>query len=562
MSEFLSLRKIACLLKPRLLSLKNSLKREKWKPALAVITGSSFWVLIFVLSVKLLSYLRKAEIIGELLLYKFLSMIILVFFSLLILSNIVSALSTLLLSKDLEICHSSPCSIQDVFVSRMILSILDSSWMLVVFGSPIIMAYAWIYHPSIRFYLDLLQTWFCLTSISAEIGIFFTILIASLIPAHRVKEVFFVCGIALFCAVYLLFRFLRPERLVDPNSFFAVAQYIKSLRMSDCYYLPSYWMSIILWKDLKGTSPDLLYLLLMWNSAFALFYIDIWTAQLCYSKAYSKALEAKKGAKSSDSDMLIKLLTCVCGRDIGILVYKELKSFTRDTAQWTQLMLLGALSVVYVYNFKVLPLSKMGIALSLLQNEIAFLNIGFTGFLISAVCVRFVFPSVSAEGEAFWLIKTSPVPIKKMLWSKFLFYFPFLLVFSEAIVVTTNKMLFADTSVMLIAVVDTFFMTSSAVALGIGMGAIYPNFKYENISQIATSIGAVVYMIVSFLLFFFVILIQAFPTYWILMSRIGNHHISGWQYMIICVSFILSLLIWAISFYKPIQMGAKKLEYS
>ena len=38
------------------------------------------------------------------------------------------------------------------------------------------------------------------------------------------------------------------------------------------------------------------------------------------------------------------------------LVSKEIRVFFRDTTQWSQLILLGVLVVVYVYNIQVLPL--------------------------------------------------------------------------------------------------------------------------------------------------------------------------------------------------------------
>ena len=38
---------------------------------------------------------------------------------------------------------------------------------------------------------------------------------------------------------------------------------------------------------------------------------------------------------------------------------------------------------------------------------------------MATVAVRFVFPAVSAEGAAFWIIRTSPITLRDFLWSKF-----------------------------------------------------------------------------------------------------------------------------------------------
>lgn len=524
--------------------------------------GILFWLAMFFLCVRLLSYFKEAEIIGDLLLYRFLSMILLVFFFILTISNVISSLSNLLLSKDLEICHSSPSSIEEIFLSRMILTIFDSSWMIVIFGLPVIMAYAWIYHPGIRFYIDLIHTGLSLIIISANLGVLVTIIVANILPAHRIKEILFVVGIFLFVAAYLLFRFMRPERLVNPEAFFTPVQYMKSLRTPDSPYLPSYWMCITLWKDLKASTPPMLNILLLWSTALALTVINIWLAELSYFNAYSKALKSRGSMKVSHRLMNIlrtALIKC-WGRDRGIIMDKELRTFFRDNTQWTQLILLGALVAVYVYNFKVLPLAQSGLNLLFLQNEIAFFNIGFTGFLLSAISVRFIFPSVSAEGEAFWIVRTSPMSLKRFLWSKFLFYFPFMLLLGEGLIIITNNLLLADMSIMVISVIDMFFMVGCVVSMGIGIGAIYPNFRYENIAQVGTSIGAVIYMILSFLLFSLTILIQAIPVYWIFMSRTKGISLSIVQLSMIAILFSLSFILWGISFFIPIQMGAKRLE--
>jgi ABC-2 type transport system permease protein len=89
------------------------------------------------------------------------------------------------------------------------------------------------------------------------------------------------------------------------------------------------------------------------------------------------------------------------------LLLKDVKTFVRDTTQWSQLLLLLALVVVYLYNFSVLP-SNFTFATFYLQNLFSFLNLGLAGFVLAAVAVRFVFTSVSGEGQAFWIIRSSP----------------------------------------------------------------------------------------------------------------------------------------------------------
>ena len=51
------------------------------------------------------------------------------------------------------------------------------------------------------------------------------------------------------------------------------------------------------------------------------------------------------------------------------LVLKEVRLFFRDTTQWSQLILLGVLVLVYVFNIKFLPLRGEGMTFFLRERR-------------------------------------------------------------------------------------------------------------------------------------------------------------------------------------------------
>jgi len=108
---------VITLLVPRLRSLKNRNKTKKGNlmHTLFVIIGLVFWVGIFAVSHRVLVYFQKVEDLGDILAYKLLSMILLIFFSLLIFSSILTSLSKLYLSQDLKLVHSMPVSTENIF---------------------------------------------------------------------------------------------------------------------------------------------------------------------------------------------------------------------------------------------------------------------------------------------------------------------------------------------------------------------------------------------------------------------------------------------------------------
>ena len=77
------------------------------------------------------------------------------------------------------------------------------------------------------------------------------------------------------------------------------------------------------------------------------------------------------------------------------LVLKELRVFFRDSTQWSQLILLAVLVVVYVVNIRYLPLKGDGMTFFIV-NVIPFLNLALSGFVLASIAARFLFPAVIA----------------------------------------------------------------------------------------------------------------------------------------------------------------------
>jgi ABC-2 type transport system permease protein len=562
------MRNLYLLLSPRLLGFRNGLARSasraRKKALIMAVVGLCFWAGMFVLSCRVLIYFQSVEVIGDLLAHHLLSMVLLTFFSLLIFSHIVTALSNLYLSNDLQLCHSLPTHLEELFLSRSVYTLVDSSWMVVIFGLPVMMAYAYVYRPSPGYYFAVLHMGLAVAIIAAGIGILFTMIIVHVFPARRTRDIVMLLVILMIAGLYLMFRFLRPERLVDPDAFFSIMQYLSALKAPDSPYLPTHWVTETLWDYLSGSGSKshLFGSLFVWSTAAFLVVINIWVAQAIYFEGFSKSQEAKKRRRGGNTflDLLMKLFTRPMGRDLGSVINKDIRTFFRDNTQWSQLLLLGALVVVYLYNFSVLPLDRSPIRIEFLQNEIAFLNMGLAGFVLSAVSVRFIFPAVSSEGGAFWIIRSSPLPIKRFLWGKYAFYILPMIILGEGLIIITNYLLNVTPFMMILSSVTMLLAIFGIVALGIGFGALYPNFKFENIAQVATGFGGVMYMIVSVIFMALIIVLEAGPVYVIFMANVKGISLTGLQWLFIIPCFAAVLIIGILTVYKPMKMGLEALS--
>jgi len=555
-------------LRPKVFGFRNRVLRKEGKSRKkAFILGAMgvcFLLVLFFLSCKTLLYFQSVEMLGDFLAHKLLNIILLTLFSLLVFSNIISGLSNLYLSNDLEFCHAAPAPVEELFASRAVYTLLDSSWMLLVFGLPVFMAYAYVYRPGFSFYVTLIHMNLAMVFIAGGIGLLIIMALVSIFPANRTRDIVLFLSLLMGVALYLVFRFLRPERMLDPGAFFSVSEYLSTLRATDSPYLPTRWISDALWNTFgRGSGESLMFNSgLAWSTAGSLAVFNLWASGTLYFDGFSKSQEANR--KKGTGKIMLRAFDGVAfrvfGRDLGALMAKDVRSFFRDNTQWSQLLLLGALVVVYLYNFSALPLDRSPIRLDFLQNELAFLNMGLVGFVVSAISARFAFPSISGEGRAYWMIRCSPLSLKRLLWGKYLLFLPPMLVLGEVLVVLTNLLLEVSSFAMMLSVITMLFLIPGIVALGVGLGARYPDFGFENIAKVATGFGGLLFMMISTLYVAAVIVLEAGPVYLLFSAQVNGTAVSTPVWFFVAGSFASVLVISIFVIRKPMNMGLQSLE--
>jgi len=554
------------LLHPRFHAVKNRLTRLKkgdgLKTVILALLGLAFWAFLFIVAYRVLTYFRTVEGLGDLLALRLLSMVLLTFFSILVFSNIVTALSTFYLSGELDILHSSPVRIENIYRAKFIETLIDSSWMTLIYGLPVFIAYGAVFKAGAAYYAGFLLTIVPFLIIPAAIGIIVTMLLVSAFPARRARDVLVLLGLLFFVVLYILFRMLRPEKLVDPDAFPTLVSYLTAMRGPVSPLFPSSWASDALSPLLKGGGGEAVFFLLMlWSTALAGIVIGEWACGRIYYAGWSRSQEGKKArlSRSRAADLLFGLAVLPFRGRMRAIVQKDIKLFFRDTSQWSQLFLLLALTIVYIYSFKLLPLERSPLPTIFIQNLISFLNLGMVGFVTSAVAARFVYPAVSLEGESFWIIRSSPLPLKEFLWAKFWSSVLPLLVLAEVLIVLSNVLLKVSTLMMVIGVTTVALMTFGIAALGIGMGAVFPRFRFENVAQIPTGFGGIAYMIVTLIFIGTVVTLEAWPIYRIFVTISMSAHMSLAKWAWVILSFLLVIIVNVLAVVLPMKIGLKRL---
>lgn len=549
------------LLRPKWQMARHRLQRHQRgdvrRMVLVSVLGVGFWGAAFAVALRLLRYFRSAEDIGSLLAAKLLAMILLSFASILLLSNTIAALSNFFLARDLDQLAAAPVNSGALFRARLAETTLHSSWMVALLLVPIVAAYGVAYEGSVDFIPFALAVFLPFLLIPSALGSVFTLLLVNLFPARRSRDVLSVITALAVAGLVLLFRAARPEQLARPEGFANFMQFVAALDTPSSPWMPSEWVSEAVVKYLSGKAawqP----LLKLWIAAAAL----VALGHAMYARGWRRAFSmAQEGANQRSGQRPVRSWF---DRALGVLgplrrelVLKELRVFARDSTQWSQLVLLAVLLVVYVANVRYLPLNGDGVT-TLLRNVIPFLNLALAGFVLASIAARFVFPSVSLEGRALWLLRSSPLPMRDLLWAKFWVGAVPLLFLALVLVGCTNLMLGVLPFVHLVSLAAITALVFPLTALALSYGTFYPRFDSENAAQIPTSFGGLMFMMTAVGLIAMVAYLAGRPAArWV----VAEHF--GWARdpVDMVLPFVIALGVCVAATVAPLVLAKKRLEH-
>ena len=537
----------------------RTVERERGRHARWLVLGTTgflFWAFIFGMLVRLLRYFAGIQEIGALLAGKLLGLVLVGFFSILMLSNIITALSSFFLARDLDLLVSAPVDWLNVYLAKLFETLVNSSWMVILMAVPMFAAYGVVYEGGWWYPLIVLAAFVPFLVVPAVLGSALTLALVNVFPARRTKDILSVIAVLAAGGIVLLFRIVRPERLARPEGFRSLVDFITLLRGPTSPWLPSEWVQAALMSWLEYR-PDPLAYYLLWTTALASIVLGALLHRALYFKGFTKAQESgERWARSNAVGRFGRQLLTPLGVLRRELVLKEVRLFFRDTTQWSQLILLGVLVVVYVFNIKYLPLRGEGVTFFLV-NVVPFLNLVLAGFVLASVAARFIFPGVSLEGRTMWLLRSSPMAMRDLLWSKFWVGTLPLLVLAVAIVGVTNQMLQVSAFMFWVSVGTVVFLTLGIAGLAIGFGTAYPQFETENAAQIPTSFGGLLFMMASIALIGAVVMLEARPVYGYLSAVAYGTEAEPTQ---MYLGFGAALLLCLAATLVPLALARRRLE--
>jgi ABC-2 type transport system permease protein len=503
--------------------------------------------------------LQEYEELGDYLLRLGLSWIFMTFLAFLTFSGIVTALSTFFLSDDLRLLLTAPIAARRLFYARFARTVAQSSWMVVVFIAPVLLGVGLAQCAPASFYITSALTVIPFAIIPVAVGTACTLLLVNVFPARRARDLLMLMGFLFAASIVVLLRMIRPEQLMRAESLPDVTGFFSSLQSPVTPLLPSFWAGELLFASLKG-GWDALHAGALWTTALACCVGLRAADERWHFSGYSRSQEAPKArfTKFRTLDLVASVLPLSPVR--RQLLVKDLKIFLRDVSQWSQLLLLLALVLIYLYNFRVLDLGRIPYMSGFVKNVYAFVNLGMAGFVLATVAVRFVFPMVSAEGPAFWLIRKSPISMHDFLWSKFWTGFVPVLVLTETLTIAANELLDVDPFLKVVAAGAIVFLSLALVGLAAGLGARYPRFTADNPSQVAGSYGGVAFMIVAVLVIIVIIVLLGWPSTTYLFYQLRHRPIPTERWVLMGASFAAAIVVSIATWLHGMRSGVRALD--
>jgi ABC-2 type transport system permease protein len=489
----------------------------------------------------------------------FLSISIMLFFS----TGIITY-TALFHSREGTFLLSTPATTDRIFAYKFAEAVVMSSWGFFLLGSPLMAAYGLTVDAPPAFYVMFLIYLVMFVLIAGSLGAITAIVVANIFPRHQKVVLALGVIVALALIVGLAVRLWRTPGDTLTSDWLGNVQN----RLAFCQHplWPSRWMSAGLLASSRGDWHRSGYFLMLLSAHAALAYLAAAAvARDLYFRGYSRVQGGRSNRRRVGLyalDSLFHRLFFFLPRPIRLLILKDLRTFRRDPAQWSQFLIFFGLLAFYFLN---IPRLGYGIQSPSWRNLISFLNLSVTALILSTFTSRFIFPLLSLEGRNFWVLGLLPVGRAQILWGKFAFSVGISLIATEGLVFLSDLMLGMSPVMIALHVGMVAILCLGLSGISVGLGARLPNLREADPSKIAVGFGGTLNLLVSLVFIFTVVMALAVPCHLYFLGQenpdttsFALSH-SGFRYWF-AVAIIVSLVTGAVGTIVPLRIGIKAFQ--
>jgi len=539
------------LIKMRLLRVFNSISSIRKSN----LTVYSIVFLIFIIGIFLFFYrfflfLAPIEVIGEVIADKIISYSFFIFTLLLFMSNGITALSTMYDSMELDYLHSTPLQPFCIFSLKLIETIFYSSWATLIGGFPIVFSYLLAFSTFHLRTLLIILPLFAFITIPSGLGVSIIIILKKINPYWTIKQL----ATVLAClSVFFVFIYIKTTpysfSVPDTLNLEALNQFIQGLKVSNPYF-PNEWFykctSALADNDFKIFTKNLI---LLFSGSLISISIAFLFSNLFYRTSWMSS------SNNSGSFLIHKKLMANKLPKILNIMQKDIKIFLRSPLQWSQLMIIGVLLIVYTFSLRRTPLYVRD---PFWLSFLALINTGFIGYITATLSLRFVYPAISLEGRNWWNVRSVPLSPELILHSKSILFFIINLFIAEFVIIFSNYILVKYILIVILSAILSAIFSLVSVYLNVSMGTLFADFRETNPAKIASGGGGLLTAAVNLSYIALSMVLFATPISIYIKNRLDGNLIS--ISLPLMISSSIFLVITLLIIFIPFQLAKKRIK--
>jgi len=413
----------------------------------------------------------------------------------LILSNIITAYAVYFRSSDVPFLMIQPVSRGTIAVHKHFESALLSSWAFFFIMIPFMAAFAW--HQKLPLSFAFWTVLFSIPFVGLCSGIGVILIIVAVRFMPRLKGWVWLGVIALFIAAFGFYGVSSGSGGKPDDASFLLTGLVPGIKFASFPLWPSWWVSegIMAFVRERWERGTLLFCVLLANVLFMGVIVEFIGDRLFY-RAWERVVSAGEsaGISRANSSALSAFLAGFLPSECRAIILKDIRTFLRDPVQVIQGLIFFGLLAIYFFNLRNLHYNLLT---PVWRNLISFLNLFSLATIMCSFCSRFVFPQISLEGHAFWIIGLSPTGMSRVLKYKFALAVSTMLMISGTLMGVSAIMLDVKNYVLLINIIVAAAVSCGLCGLAMGLGALFMDLKQTNPVAIISGFGGTFNLVMS-----------------------------------------------------------------
>ncbi len=402
------------------------------------------------------------------------------------LGSLTTAIGTLFLSEELASLSTLPFPHRRLVLRQAILTLALASAPTLLLAAPALLVAAEAsVHPLLAFFSCLLPLAGVMLLAGAA-GIAAAILFVRVVPPRRARLLAAFLTATGLAVALLGFRAARPERLLDPLEALSVVTRLGTAPLSPPGLSPAAWAARAATRGLFGDAGGLLPGAALFLSGLVAFLL----VPRALSRLHLHVLrEAGSGVARAAGD---ERQSPEARSLAAVLLRAEVATLLRDASTPAQLGSLAAVFLLDLMNVRFLPGGD-----SSARDLVAGLQTGLSLFLVSALSLRFAYPSVSSDGRAALILRALPLDPRRQLLARWVV---------RAVPAALIALVLTGASLLALRPVGTTSAVALLAALAgglaipalhVGLGGVFPRYDAPNAVAAALSAGGVFALVFS-----------------------------------------------------------------